>query len=239
MATMRSQSRIMTISYTTKRFQLLCLLLPLLFHDRATPINAFTPVDTIRRDFLALTRKVTTHHILLPKTSAEGYEAALLLKQKIRNKVNDRNAFVVDVFSSAAKKFSIDLETAERGGLIGELVPQGYSICPELDRASFEVPLGEVSGPIESKYGYHLVLVCERINCPKLDGTLTRVIRGEDGLGTMLAPSTAEGQKSMGQTVLEVSMQQIGFWIVIFLAGGVLAEMSAKAAGILDTVPWE
>jgi len=50
------------------------------------------------------------------------------------------------------------------GSLLGTLVPQGYCRAQELDKACFEVPLGEISGPVESEYGYHLVLVTERTN---------------------------------------------------------------------------
>ena len=42
------------------------------------------PIDVVTRDFRALTRRVTAHHILLPKSR----DVALALKQRIRNEVS-------------------------------------------------------------------------------------------------------------------------------------------------------
>ena len=219
---------------STKIATLLSLLVLLL---AVTSCQAFlNPVDIIARDFQALTRKVTAHHILLPKSS----DVALSLKQSIRNKVSPKSSddpkYIVDVFSAAAQKYSRDEETAVRGGLLGTQVPQGYCRAQELDAACFEAPLGEVSGPIESEYGYHLLLVTERTNCPKLDGEYNKIIRDGDGISTKFVRSDG---KDGGEQIKTVAMQQVGFWIGVSLAGGVLAEISAKAANVVDTLPWE
>ena len=43
-------------------------------------------------------------------------------------------------------------------------------------------------GPIESEYGYHIVMVCERTGCSKLDGVNTRVVCDSDGYTAKLVP---------------------------------------------------
>ena len=215
------------------------------------------PIDVVTRDFQALTRRVTAHHILLPKSR----DVALALKQRIRNEVSPptvppssslvtsedsgdafevevrRPAYIVDAFSSAAKKYSRDEGTASEGGLLGTLVPQGYCRAPELDRACFEVPLGEICGPIESEYGYHLLLVVERTNCKAIDGEFTRIVRGEDGTRKKFAvgDDKFDSQGSLSQ----LALQQIGFWVGVSLAGGIVAEVAAKAAGVVDRLPWD
>ena len=193
------------------------------------------PIDVITRDFQALTRKVTAYHILLPKST----DVALSLKQSIRDKTSPKSSdnpkFIVDVFCTAAQKYSRDEETAIRGGLLGEKAPQGYCRCKELDAACFKAPLGEIAGPIESDYGYHLLLVTERTNCPKLDGKYNKIIRDDDGVSTKFV-CTEEGSDQMIKTV---AMQQIGFWIGVSFAGGVMAEVAAKAANVVETLPWE
>ena len=202
------------------------------------------PIDIIDRDFKALTRKVTAHHILLPKSD----QVAISLKQSIRNKVNPpktknsepesfkKPMYVVDAFSMAAKKYSRDDETAPNGGLLGKLVPQGYCRAPELDRACFEAPLGKIYGPIESDYGYHLLLVVERTNCPKLDGKYRKIKSGgEDGSKTVFIENDEEGSNDTTTFVL----QQIGLWMGVTVAGGIVAEVAAKAANVIETVPWE
>ncbi len=199
------------------------------------------PFDIIERDFKALTRRVTAHHILLPKSD----EVALSLKQNIRNRVNPKKEsgrdpmYIVDAFSQAAEKYSRDDETASRGGLLGTQVPQGYCRAPELDKACFEVPLGQITGPIETEFGYHLLLVVERTNCPKLDGAYNRIARGgKDGTEVVFV---GDGSKQAGGTdqIASVALQQVGFWISVSLLGGIFAEVAAKAANIVETVPWE
>lgn len=204
-------------------------------------INGFNlpgPLGIVQRDFQALTRRVTAYHILLPKSD----EVALKLKQSIRNKSSPKSKseenepmYVVDAFSQAAKKYSRCEDTAENGGLLGKLVPQGYCLAPELDRACFEVQLGDIAGPIESDYGYHLLLVEERLNCPKLDGAYTKIVRGGNNGNEIEFRGKDKDDNNMALFVL----QQIGFWIGISFAGGIVAEIAAKAAGVFDTLPWE
>jgi len=202
-----------------------------------------SPLDIIQRDYQALTRRVSARHILLPKST----DAAIALKQNIRNRIyatddnegNDNKSYIEDAFAEAAVKFSKDYETSNNGGLLGTLVPQGYCRAKELDRACFEVPLGEVCGPIESEYGYHLLLVTERTNCPKLDGGYTRIVRGGKNNKLAILTGPREGSKSMQEDVAEFALSQVGYWIFVSLAGGILAEVAAKAAGVIETLPWE
>lgn len=195
------------------------------------------PIDVVTRDFQALTRKVTAHHILLPKSD----DVALTLKQSIRNRVSPPKdsdidpLYVVDAFEAAARKYSRDEGTAVNGGLLGNLAPQGYCRAEELDRACFQVPLGEICGPVESEYGYHLLLVVERTNCKKLDGPYTKIERGHDGTSKVFAGDANQVEKE----VMDVALQQVGFWMGASLAGGVVAELAAKAANVVDTLPWE
>lgn len=166
-----------------------------------------------------MTRRVTARHILVPVR-----EVAIKLKQKIRDTSIDNNRFVVGVFEEGAKKYSQDETTSQRGGLLGELVPQGYCRSPELDRACFEVTLGEIEGPIETDYGYHLLLVSERTNCPKLDGSLTKLVSSENsGLGVL------KESKQVGKTdIAKFAVDQVSFWLLACVAGIAVAELAAK-----------
>lgn len=164
----------------------------------------------VEKDFLALTRRVTSRHILV-----QDEKIAKALKQKIRDECIEKEIWVIDAFEEAAKKYSKDETTNFRGGLIGELVPQGYCRSPELDKYQFSVPLGEIVGPVETEYGYHLILVSERTNCPKLDGdkTLMMQTRGDDVFGTLY-----EGKQVGKVNVPEIIMDQVQFWTVSVIA---------------------
>ena len=177
-------------------------------------------LDKVQKDLNALTRRVTTRHILLPPND----EVALALKQKIRTQSKENDRFVVDVFEEAAKKYSQDDTTNYRGGLLGELVPQGFCRSVELDRACFEVRLGVIEGPIETDYGYHLLLVSERTNCPKLDGRNTKLVRGnKSGLGTLV-----ESEQVGKVNIAKFAVDQVTFWLVACVAGGIVAELAAQ-----------
>jgi hypothetical protein len=34
-------------------------------------------------------------------------------------------------------------------------------------------------------------------------------------------------------------LQKVGFWIWVSLAGGIAAELAAKAANVVETLPWD
>jgi len=174
----------------------------------------------IEKDYLSLTRRVTARHILVPDE-----QVARVLKQKIRDECINKELWVIDAFEEAAKKYSRDESTNFRGGLIGELVPQGYCRSSELDRLQFCVSLGEIAGPLETEYGYHLVLVSERTNCPKLDGdnTLIMQTRGNDVFGTLF-----EGQQIGKVNLPEIIVDQFQFWSLTVVAGGAVAELSQR-----------
>ena len=191
------------------RFTSLSILsiLVVLFLGYLPTANAFLKIE---KDFLALTRRVTARHILV-----QDEKVALALKQKIRDECIEKELWVIDAFEEAAKKYSRDDTTNFRGGLIGELIPQGHCRSPELDRYQFSVGLGEIAGPLETEYGFHLLLVSERTNCPKLDGdkTLMMQTRGDDVFGTLY-----EGQQVGKVNVPEILMDQVQFWTFTVIA---------------------
>lgn len=191
--------------------------------------SAFTDsaLERIYKDLNALTRRVTARHILLPVNK----DVALALKQRIRTQSMENDRFVVDVFEEAAKKYSQDETTSYRGGLLGELVPQGYCRNAELDRACFEVRLGEIEGPLETNYGYHLLLVSERTNCPKLDGTKTKLVRSNgNGFGTLV-----ESEQVGKINIAKFAVDQVTFWLFACVAGEVLAEIAAQLTNNLPS----
>jgi len=210
------------------RFKLLflvCCRCALLVVTRPPSAEAwvFQPLQQIRKDYLALTRRVTARHILLPPKSEP---ACLALKQKIRSA--SETQYIVDVFEQAARQYSRDETTSARGGLLGELVPQGYCRSPELDRACFEARLGVVEGPIESEFGNHLILVSERTNCPKLDGTNTKLVQKKQGSGSSSNEAILVPSPQVGQVDVPFAVGQVLFWIAVLFAGGILAEVVAS-----------
>jgi len=91
--------------------------------------------------------RAVASHILI-STEAE----ALDLKQKIADG---------DSFADLAKEHST-CPSGNSGGSLGEF-GQG-DMVPEFDAVIFgELPIGEVSDPIKTQFGYHLIEVQKRI----------------------------------------------------------------------------
>jgi hypothetical protein len=82
-------------------------------------------------------------HILLP--TKERADAALAL---IRGG---------EKFSDIAKTQSTDTASGKAGGALGCLTP--HEFVQEFQSAADTAPLGEVTEPVKSKFGYHLILV--------------------------------------------------------------------------------
>jgi parvulin-like peptidyl-prolyl isomerase len=77
-------------------------------------------------------------------------------------KVKDLRAKIVagGSFADLAKAESDDKGSGENGGDLGSFGPG--QMVPEFDEAAFKIPVGQVSEPIKTQYGYHLLLVDKR-----------------------------------------------------------------------------
>lgn len=96
-------------------------------------------------------------HILLkfdPLDEADR-ERALKTAQEVRQKIIEGADF-----DAMAEEYTEDEITQPRGGDLG-WVSKGILVTP-VDQVIWQIPIGEVSGAIESQYGIHLVMVEER-----------------------------------------------------------------------------
>lgn len=69
-------------------------------------------------------------------------------------------------FEDAALKYSDDTESARKGGDLGYVI-KGM-LPKELDEISFQLALGEISKPVGTQFGYHLLRVDEKRIAQKL-----------------------------------------------------------------------
>lgn len=91
--------------------------------------------------------KVKARHILL-----RDREEAEQVLAKLKNGGN---------FIELAKEYSIDLPMAKEGGPMGT-IEKGRTL-PELEKALFTLQVGEFSGIVETRYGFHILMVDEII----------------------------------------------------------------------------
>lgn len=79
-------------------------------------------------------------------------------------------------FAEVARDVSADPGSAEQGGDLGE-VARGQTV-PPFEEAAFEAEEGEIVGPVESEFGFHVIEVTDTIPAPEF-GDVEDEIRGQ------------------------------------------------------------
>jgi len=63
-------------------------------------------------------------------------------------------------FAALAQELSVDTQSGAQGGDLGE-IPRGQTV-PEFEEAVFSAPIGEVVGPVQTQFGFHIIEVSAR-----------------------------------------------------------------------------
>lgn len=101
--------------------------------------------------------KAKAAHILLTTTDTNGKPLSPEKKAEVKkkaDKIYEEAKSGVD-FKELAKKNSQDPGSAQNGGELGEF-GKGQMV-PEFEKAVFSMKEGEISKPIETQYGYHII----------------------------------------------------------------------------------
>jgi len=111
-------------------------------------------------------QKVKARHILLrfkgsPVPVREGQKD--LTKEEALAKANDLKKAIDGGgdFAALAKKESDDAGSGANGGDLGAF-GRGMMV-PPFEQAAFSLPVGKVSDPVESQFGYHIIQVQEQL----------------------------------------------------------------------------
>ncbi len=113
------------------------------------------------KDMFKSEETVNAKHILV-----ESKEKAEEILEKINNGVS---------FEDAALEFS-SCPSSNQGGSLGEF-GRGRMV-PEFENAAFELAVGEVSGPVQTQFGYHII---------KVEGKTEPSMREYDEVKAMIA----------------------------------------------------
>ena len=98
-------------------------------------------------------RSIRVSHIVLTTE-----ELANILFDHFKDDAYKDKEMLFKMFAKMAKKYSA-CGTRNKGGDLGFL--EFNTSAPELEKAAMETPVGEVRGPIKSKFGYHVFVVTE------------------------------------------------------------------------------
>ncbi|MBN1905243.1 MAG: peptidylprolyl isomerase [Deltaproteobacteria bacterium] len=103
--------------------------------------------------------KIALSHILICHQESQGC-ASDLSKDKAKELAESiRKSLTPEKFAESAKKYSFD-STGQIGGSLG-VITKGSAI-PSLDKAAFSLKPGEISDPVESEHGYHILYVTNK-----------------------------------------------------------------------------
>ena len=103
-----------------------------------------------------LPERIDVDHILITeKPSPESKQNTLSMIKKVRDEIIAGTLS----FEDAAFEYSQDPGSAEEGGDLG-FVPKG-TFVNEFEKAAFALEPGEISEPIETQFGYHVIQMIE------------------------------------------------------------------------------
>ena len=93
-------------------------------------------------------------HILIPAAATASAEEKAAAKAQAEDLLKQIRS-APGKFADLAKKFSKDPGSAEKGGDLG-FFARGLMVKP-FDSAVFSLKVGELAGPVETQYGYHII----------------------------------------------------------------------------------
>jgi parvulin-like peptidyl-prolyl isomerase len=99
--------------------------------------------------------RARVHHVLI--RAPEGASRADARKKALQARERIKKG---EDFGAVAREVSEDPTSAAKGGDLGELT-RG-AVVKEFGDAAFAIPIGEISEPVETRFGYHILRVDER-----------------------------------------------------------------------------
>ena len=149
------------VASTTRRFQSIrtCAVPGSIFED---PSGWFQHKMEVMGD----KREVELYHILLKNDSShynpDGYagDATAKLNEIKESIETNEEGCNIEVFAQAAREYSQDPTTNQRGGRLGKFKRGQLEV--NVDDAAFNGQVGQVIGPVRSMYGMHLLWVLDR-----------------------------------------------------------------------------
>lgn len=111
----------------------------------------------IKEAYERLKEEVEASHILIrlegnnPKDTLAAYNKAMTARKKVLDG---------EAFEKVAKEYSEDPSAASNGGYLGYFT--GFQMVLPFEEAAFNTPVGEISMPARSRFGYHIIKVQNR-----------------------------------------------------------------------------
>ena len=102
-----------------------------------------------------LVSQTRVRHILVKPSEIMTDDQARALVSELKSRIEGG-----EDFAALAREYSEDIGSAQEGGDLGWTSPG--QMVPEFDAAMDETPVGEISTPVRSQFGWHILEVLER-----------------------------------------------------------------------------
>lgn len=99
-----------------------------------------------------------------PRTQEQVWARQILVKDEAAAKQVEERLAKGEDFAAVAKEMSTDTGSAQKGGDLGWF-GKGVMV-PEFETAAFSLKVGEISQPVQSQFGFHVIQVLARENVP-------------------------------------------------------------------------
>ncbi len=110
----------------------------------------------LKEAYSHMKKDVKVSHIMIPINRSQPNDVRAKARiDSIRNAITSG----MISFEDAAARYSIDKPTAANGGLMGWLPVGRFPWA--FEKAAYDTPVGSVSRPVDSGFGYHLIKVIE------------------------------------------------------------------------------
>lgn len=120
-------------------------------------IQATAPAADLTKEAQKRIDEIVTNNTLAAQGSGKALEQITALKTQL-DEVKDSKA-KAEKFAELAKAHSA-CPSKDKGGDLG-LFTHGQMV-PEFDKAAFELAVGEISAPVKTGFGYHLIMVTDK-----------------------------------------------------------------------------
>lgn len=111
------------------------------------------------QDSFATDEQAELYFVKIPKVATPADKDAIYKEMVgLRDKIKPGDSS----FAEEAKLESDDESTAAQGGELGWITKGSLPMMPEFDSTLFSLPVGQVSMPVRTRLGYHLILVEQR-----------------------------------------------------------------------------
>jgi len=104
--------------------------------------------------------KISVSHILICHREGQGCKSKFARQEAKKLAENIRNIATPEKFAELAKQYSMDTATAADGGNLGD-ISKGMA-AKAFEDAAFKLNIGEISDPVETDFGFHIIYVTDK-----------------------------------------------------------------------------